>query len=239
MKVVKPIITISISLLTLFSPSSAFSQSGYESFNSWYLLLNHYQINDKWKVGNEVHYRNDGWKDSQQLIIRPFAGYSPSERSTLSGGYSYLETYPYGPYQFEGIIKEHNIWEQVELKHESKKWKFIHRYRLEQRWITTYDSTLNEHNLSNPIKGQRFRYRLTLKRDIGERYFLHLFDELWVRGSMVGDDITYDRNWIFLGLGRIIGNGNVQLAYLHQNIRRGDNSVEIHPSLQVVIQYDF
>lgn len=226
-------------LILLAALTSPVYAQDYTSFNSWYLLLNHYEINEQWKVGNEFHFRFEDWDDSQQLLIRPFVSYSPSKRSTLTGGYTYIESYPYGPYAFDGVIREHNIWEQVELKHESKAWKFIHRYRLEQRWITSYDTIGGEFNFNNPITNHRFRYRLTVKRDLGEQYFLHIFDELWVRSALSGDSPTYDRNWLFLAVGKRIGTGNVQLGYLHQNIRRGDLVSEVHPTLQFVFQYDF
>ncbi|MEQ8338233.1 MAG: hypothetical protein RIA62_12845, partial [Cyclobacteriaceae bacterium] len=42
----------------------------------WFLLLNHYKINDTWSVGNEFHMRySDYLNEEEQLLIRPFVNF--------------------------------------------------------------------------------------------------------------------------------------------------------------------
>lgn len=207
----------------------------------WFLLLNHYKINEKWTVGNELHIRRtDFLSDNKQFILRPFVNFTPGESVIYSVGYSYIKTHPYGEYPLLGALPEHNFWEQVTINQSLGKSTFSHRYRMEHR----YQGNLIERPPGGAVEidgynfSNRFRYRLTWRKPLSDKYFIHVFDELWV--STDGDfrQATYNQNWIYAGIGKNVGNGNIQLAYLHQHAS-ADGIVERHPSLQVTFQYDF
>ena len=182
----------------------------------WFLLLNHYEINSDWSVGNEFHYRlTDFLKTNKQIIIRPFVTFSNKDID-YTIGYSYINN-------FSTI--ENNIWEQISLNHESNKIKYSHRFRLEHRFVN---------NFSN-----RFRYRFTLKYPISNKWFFNLFDEIWIKTDSKFRNPEYDRNWIYFGVGyKPINNSNIQLAYLHQNTNIGIDYM-INPTIQLSFQYDF
>ncbi len=157
-----------------------------------------------------------------------------------SVGYSYIRSFPYRSEVIQLARPEHNVWEQLTLKHQSGKRSITHRYRLEHRSQGVLVETANEPKVESYAFSNRFRYRLTMKHPIGERYFIHAFDEVWVR---MNDDFgqgKFDRNWLYVGLGRKIKKGaNIQLAYLHQSIQLTDGDYERHPTLQLTLQYDF
>ncbi|WP_420577471.1 DUF2490 domain-containing protein [Ekhidna sp.] len=207
----------------------------------WFLLLNHYKINEKWTVGNELHIRRtDFLSDNKQFILRPFVNFTPGESVIYSVGYSYIKTHPYGEYPLPGTLPEHNFWEQVTINQTLGKSTFSHRYRMEHR----YQGNLIERPPGGAVEidgynfSNRFRYRLTWRKPLSDKYFIHVFDELWVSTDGNFRQATYNQNWIYAGIGKNVGNGNIQLAYLHQHAS-ADEIVERHPSLQVTFQYDF
>lgn len=210
--------------------------------DTWFLLLNNYQLNDKINLGNEVHWRmTNVLSDNQQFLFRPYITYRNNETIASTFGYTYILSYPYGNSTREIPRPEHNVWEQFELFHGQNKWKFIHRFRLENRFSGQYDSNASGEEIINGFSfSNRFRYRITLKRDLSEKWFFHGFNEVWVKTNNTFQNPSYDRNWIYLGFGyRFVTSGNIQLAYMRQNINAGVDAFEIHPTIQMTLQYDF
>lgn len=231
---------ILIPLLILIFSSKSFTQETHGDPEFWFLMLNHYQLDDQWTVGNELHIRRTAFmRENKQFILRPFVNFKPGENVIYSVGYSYIQTHPYGKYPRPITQPEHNFWEQVTVNQTLGKTTISHRYRMEHR----YQGDFTEESPGNTIIdgysfSNRFRYRLTLRKPINEDFFIHVFDELWVSMDKKFKEASYNQNWIYLGLGRNVGNGNIQLAYLHQHAS-SDGIVERHPSLQLTFQYDF
>lgn len=206
----------------------------YGKTDVWFLLLNHYKFNENWSVGNEVHMRfDDGFKDKQQLLLRPFINYTKNKKAIYTFGYTYINTYPYSKYPVKSNQAEHNIWEQLTLNHQNGKVSFSHRYRLEQRFISVYDTIAKEFNYNDTKYQNRFRYRITIRYDINDKMFLNFFDELWISSKNEVVQVAYDRNWIYGGLGyRITPKFSLQMAYLHQHIQKNPFLYERHPTIQ-------
>lgn len=231
----------------LWLPFLCASSLGYgqqqESFNdTWFLLLNHAELSPKWSVGNEFHLRRTDWgRTNEQLLIRPFVSYTPKNGLILTGGYSYIRSYPYQPNAPDVSKPEYNIWEQVMLKRSLGKSSLSHRFRLEQRFQGQLELTQEDtYEVGGFEFGHRFRYRFTYKYDFSKKIFLHAFDELWIATNNKFQYANYDRNWLYIGLGyRLIPKANIQLAYLHQNIRKNTNLYELHPTVQLTFVYDF
>lgn len=238
MKIIK---TVLVLLIGFLSTHTIKAQETHGDPEFWFLLLNHYQIDEQWTVGNELHIRRTEFiSENKQFILRPFVNFKPGETVVYSIGYSFIRTEPYGDFPLPDFQLEHNFWEQVTLNQELSQTTISHRYRMEHRFqenlaqeLSSGEVTKDGYNFSN-----RFRYRLTLRKPISDDYFIHIFDELWVSADSKFKNVGYNQNWIYLGLGRNVGNGNIQLAYLHQHSSSG-GIVERHPTLQVTFQYDF
>ncbi len=229
-------------LVSYSSMKVSYGQEVYGKNDVWFLLLNSIKINEKFSFGHELHVRKDDWlKDQQQLLIRPFIDYKANNNLKFTLGYTYIKTSPYGKYPLSIAKPEHNFWEQITLSHAINKYKISHRYRIEHRYGGVIESTNNgEFGINGYDFSNRFRYRLTIVRPISERWFVTAFDELWVNLSGDFKLENFDRNWFFLSIGnKIMEQGNVQLAYLHQWIRKTDTQHERHPTLQLIFQYDF
>ncbi|WP_196895667.1 DUF2490 domain-containing protein [Aureivirga marina] len=231
--------TLILLCILCFSSFIVKAQEKEKQSEAWFLLLNHYKINEKWSIGNEVHWRQTNFlKDKSQLILRPFVNYNISKSVIGTVGYSYLLNYSDTNELTDVNQPEHNVWEQITLKHGDGKLKFAHRYRLEHRFRGVYNvelTEIEEYKFTN-----RARYRLTVKHPIGQKYFVQAFNELWFNLGENFDNIDFDRNWLYLGLGRkVFENGNIQLAYVHQYIKKNADLYFIRPTVQMTIQYDF
>ena len=159
----------------------------------------------------------------QQLILRPFITYSPTENPlAYSIGYSYLRSYPYTENAIPATKPEHNIWEQITLSQVYKELSFSHRFRLEHRFQGNLVMNSNQNYAVDDFSfSNRFRYRLTVRYPIFNNWFINIFDELWINMNENFQYPAYDRNWLYLGIGyEIMKNGNIQVAYLHQNIKK-------------------
>lgn len=205
--------------------------------NVWFLLLLNHELNEHWNVGTELHMRYDDYLGSeQQFLFRPYLDYTGKNSSAVyTIGYTYIKTFPYGDYPLPIDKPEHNVWEQVTLKQDVNKLKIAHRFRLEHRWQANinYNATEDEYFLDGTTFGNRFRYRLTLTHPLNEKFFVNIFDELWVKADDP-KDVLYDRNWLYTGLGfHLSSDANIQLAYLHQYAYNNPTRYERHHGLQI------
>ncbi len=215
------------------------SQAVDRQSEAWFLLLNNYEINDKWNIGNEFHWRHTNFlSDKAQMIIRPYVDYNYNSNLTLTAGYSYLLNFSDTNDLTDVNRPEHNYWEQITLKHKVSKVQFKHRYRLEHRHIGVYNNELTEiakYNFTN-----RFRYRISINYPINEHFYFHGFNELWLNLGDKYRQIALDRNWLYGGIGRKInGHAGIELAYLYQFIRFNNSEVSKRPTIQLTVKYDF
>ena len=226
-----------VGLVCLIAAKEGYSQEVFGEPNVWFFQLTTYDLNEKWSIGNELHARFDDYlKDEQQILIRPFFTFHSSKSLALSGGYTFITTFPYGAYPLPDNLPENNLWQQAELKQVLGKTNIIHRYRLEQRWIGNL--TLNQENREFEVDGynlrHRFRYRLSVLVNLSDKVFLHFFDELFIRSGEDFKRIGFDRNWFSGGVGvKLNEKFNLQLAYLHQYNRISSVLFEEHHSILV------
>lgn len=216
------------------------------SQNSWFMLMNEFRLSPKWYLSNEVHIRRaEGLKDWQQFLLRPALNYRVNPNVELSAGYSYILTYPYGEQPLPVRVPEHNVWQQLLLRHTAGKVGFMHRYRLEERFVGNIEQTgLNTFEINGSNYRQRFRYRLTASLPLirfGEdkMLFAAAFDELWVNLDDVFFVESFNQNWLYAGLGYQFSEmGNIQAGYLDQLISIGGNRYERNPTISVSLFYN-
>jgi hypothetical protein len=90
--------------------------------------------------------------------------YTFNPNLTVTAGYGWIVTFPYGDQPVLTDYNEHRIWQQLNLKNKiESKFRTIdiqHRYRLEQRFIENYirNSTGDIVKADNVFR-QRVRYR--------------------------------------------------------------------------------
>lgn len=246
MEIKKAIFCLIISLMAGLGTVHAQQREVSASRNSWFMLLNEFRLGDSWSVSNEVHIRRaDGLKDWQQFLLRPALNYRINPNVELAAGYSYILTYPYGEQPVAVRVPEHNVWQQLLLRHKVGKLTFMHRYRLEERFVGNIEAQGNNFVVNGSNYRERFRYRLTASiplANFGEdkQLFAAVFDELWVNLDEVLFVENLNQNWMYAGFGyQFSDKGNIQAGYLDQLIRKSDSRYERNPTLSVSLFYNF
>ncbi len=213
----------------------------------WFLQLSRFHINEQWIISNELHLRRHEWlKEQEQIVIRPAINYSPVQGITFTTGYSFLLTWPYGPFSAVPTnIPESNIWQEVTLQNIFwDRLNFLHRFRFEQRWVGVPTQQNDAWVVDDFIYANRFRYRLTSRFDLlrlkdDKAIYASLFDEIWIHLNNKLKPKSVDKNWLYAGVGyRANRNLQFELAYLDQWVLRQD-FIESYKGIQLVMIYDF
>ena len=193
--------------------------------NGWYMYFGTYKVSPSLSIHSELQVRRSGIiKDPQQLLVRTGLNYHLSKATTVTLGYGFIDTHPYGKQPVPKRFIEHRLWQQLILNHSEGRFLFNHRYRQEQRWLETPLSTDSDFNYLN-----RSRYRFMVNIPLNNRsmdkgtVFLSLYEEIFLNfGKNVRNNI-FDQNRIYAALGFQTGtNSNIQVGYLNQRIQKAD-----------------
>src|SRR5207244_3714693 len=119
---------------------------------------------NRWKPQPEYHLRRIDFISSwQQSLARLGLVLKLTDRVSVSGGYTFFITYPYGNYPAAdaGVpVPEHRIYEDIQLDDQFGRLKLSHRFRLEQRW-TGQPSDANPRRIASWEYEHRVRYQLS------------------------------------------------------------------------------
>ncbi len=217
------------------------------NLNSWFLLLNRFNLSDKLSITNELHERTGSFlKDQGQLLIRPSLDYHFNPNLEVSFGYSFIRVNPYEPYALPIARNEHNIWEQVLLKFDVGNVHMQNRFRQENRWVNHIDNQQGEYTIQGNDYANRFRYRFVISFDIikfgddAQSIFFNGFDEIWFDQDSKLRPTDFTRNWLYLGLGYKFNNTtNFQTGFMHQYDKTGTNNYISTPIVQFTLQKNF
>jgi hypothetical protein len=212
------------------------------SNNVWLSNINKYELNKNWYLSSELHVRRtDGLEHWQQFLFRPAINYKIGDALELSAGYTFINSYPYGKQPIAIVTPENNVWQQVVLKQKIGNWSVSHRYRLEERFAGKTKLVNNEVKIYGTTFFQRFRYRFNVKRNLGEKFFVSAFDEVWINLENNFMPESLNQNWLFAGVGyKLNEKSNLQVGYMQQLIKKGDGvHYESNPTLQVTYAYTF
>jgi hypothetical protein len=170
----------------------------------------------------------------QQFQFRGTVLFKANDRVSLGGGYSYINTWPYGAQPVATEFPEHRLYEQLSINHKSlpKEHRFDHRLRLEQRYVRRINNAtrqlLDEYNYTN-----RFRYQggITVPLNKGgdpwhqkkDDWIFYANNELFFNFGENVQRNKFDQNRVAAGIGYYLSpNSNFRVGYLHQYIQKGD-----------------
>ena len=209
-----------------------------DQLHGWVVYQGNHKLNSKFDLHTEYQWRRaDGFADWQQSLARVGLDYKLNPNCTVSGGYAWVVSYPYGSQPIVNQTNENRIWQQVILKQPIGNLQVQHRYRLEQRWIDT-------------LFRQRIRYRaqciIPLQKsylDHGKGLFMNVNDEVFLGfGKGIGKNIL-DQNRFIAAVGyQFSPKMNFQLGYLNQFVIKSNGiQMERNHTLwtSVVYQLDF
>lgn len=205
-------------ILLFLSLASSAQKTIDDQFHTWSVYQGNHHLSDKWDLHTEYQFRRaDGFSTWQQSLARIGLDYKLNPAVTISGGYGWIISYPYGSQPIVSQTNENRLWQQLILKQALGKVQIQQRYRLEQRWIDT-------------LFRQRIRYRaqvlLPLQKSYVEQktgFFVNVNDEVFLGfGTGIGKNIL-DQNRFITALGYQFNKDfNIQLGYLNQFVVKTD-----------------
>lgn len=173
--------------------------------------------------------RVDFAANPQQFLARVglLADVGPGVRA--GGGYAFVASYDYGEFTPDGTFPEHRLWQQLSLSHRSNAVAFLHRIRLEERWLGL--PSASDPDARDWTFQWRARYLLRtavpLRGAPDRAGHLYAFgsDELFVRWGASQPTNLFDQNRLQLGLGVSLAPSlRLEAGWLYQLLLRGDGS---------------
>lgn len=151
------------------------------------------RINEKWSAWLDVQYRNYNFiGDLEQFVVRPAVIYRINERIAVSQGYAYVYSEPYID-EVKTSTVEHRPYQQLQIRDQSGRFFFNHRYRMEERFL--------EEDFR-----MRFRYMLWVQVPVNKKLmeksacYFSAYDEIFFHA----DKPVFDKNRIYAGLGYVL-----------------------------------
>ncbi len=210
--------------------------------NAWLMYFGTHKFANNWSLHLEAQWRrNQLFSDPQQLLLRTGINYHLNPQATLTLGYCFVETYPYGEFAVKTSFPENRIWEQLQLKNQVGRFEWISRFRLEQRFSNVPVLRESNYEPGAAVYTNRFRllnrFSMPFKGKIiaDKSFYLSVYDEFMVDfGKNVGTNI-FDQNRAYAAIGyKIPKVGRLELGYLNQLIFKSDGiKVENNHTLQV------
>jgi hypothetical protein len=161
----------------------------------------------KWGGYSEIQTRTNGvFKQFQYYEAKAGVSYDLDKNFTALLGTGTYHTYDYTDLGKGPITNEFRLWEQMTVNQFLDRFKFEHRYRVEQRWV-------------NGDYRNRFRYRLNMfiplnhKKIIANTWFISVFDEVFFNNRVP----NFERNRISAALGyQVDKSWIVQAGWINQ-----------------------
>jgi len=200
--------------------------------NTWYMYMGNHKLNDKWELHTLYHFRRtDIGQDWQQSLARIGLNYHLVPGVVASAGADWVVSYPYGKQPIACNTTEYTAWEALFYRHQVGRLSFMHRYRLEQRFIEkdSYDSAAGEWQKTGTTYKDRFRYMLSVDMPLNnpkmqdKTWFISANDEIFIgMGKNQGKNLL-EQNRIYTALGyRFNKDFNLQLGYMNQKLIKAD-----------------
>jgi hypothetical protein len=214
------------------------------NYNGWLVYTGNHKLSDKWGLHLEAQWRRSNIVlDNQQLLFRTGINYYFNSQVSVTAGYCFAETYPYGEFAAKASFPENRIWEQLQLKNNMGAVEFINRLRLEQRFI---NQPVLENGMYEPGDAvytnrarilNRFSIPFKGKTIEDKSLYISAFDELYINfGKHVGFNIL-DQNRVYLAIGyKIPKAGRLEIGYLNQLAFKSDGiKVERNHTIQIAL----
>ncbi len=206
------------------------------------MYFGNHKLSEKWGLHLEAQFRrHDFGVNWQQLLLRTGINYYANANTTLTAGYCFVNTYPYGEFPVKATFPENRIWEQVQLKNQNGRFEIINRYRLEQRFVNTPTLQDGVYKPGDAVYSNRFRpmTRVSIpfkgKEIVDKSFYVSVYDEIFVNfGKHVGYNIL-DQNRAYIAFGyRIPKLGRLEVGYLNQLVFKSDGiKVENNNTIQI------
>jgi len=174
----------------------------------WWIYFGNLKINERFDWHHEIQYRNYNVAgDLEQLLVRTGIGYNLTEKNNnILLGYGYILSKNYVDNDSKDNVIEHRIFQQYITRQSFGRFRLLHRYRFEQRWIAE-DFRMRARYFLN------INLALTKPEMVANTLYLSAYNEIFLNLS----EPVFDRNRIYGGLGyKFNDHVRVELSYMTQ-----------------------
>ena len=190
---------------------------------SWYAVFADHAVTDRTALWFDGQWRRMGLgADPQQLLIRPGVQRTLAPGVRVAAGYAYIATAPYGRFPIAEPLREQRIWQQLLLTHKAGPLSVSHRYRWEQRWLSTISGAGDGRKRGAPSYQHRARYMLRAQGNLpgltvnGRPIMAFGWEELLVPVGYADATLRLTQNRIGGGLGiPVDSRQRVELGYMN------------------------
>ena len=195
--------------------NSLYSQKS--DIGNWFIYFGNQKINQNWNWHNEIQYRNyDFIGDTNQLLLRTGLGYNLTENNNnVLLGYAFVNTRKYilnSDQKQES--NEHRIFQQFITKQNFGRLYFLHRYRVEERFLPDDFQVRLRYFLSASIP-------LNKKTLDKNAIYFSTYNEIFVNTEKP----LFDRNRIYAALGFVINkNFKVEAGFMSQILEQSNRN---------------
>ena len=202
-------------LLTL----PVFAQTRHDNnANAWFQYFGDHPVaKSKWGIHLEGQWRRANLGGTwQQLLLRPAINYQLTKNVSISGGYGFVYSHPYGDFPAARSNPEHRIFEQLQINKRVWKLEFANRFRLEQRNI---GMATGGYRYENRV---RYQARTTVPLKLGDgKNYIALADEIKFNFGKNVEKNVFDQNRAYVALGRDLGHQTrFEAGFMEQTIQR-------------------
>lgn len=200
------------------------------NYINWVQTFNTIRLDSQWSLHTEYQWRRDhGLRNWQQSLLRLGVNFKLHENVMAHLGYGWIETFPYGDYPIaaNGTFPEHRIYEQISFRQPVKRWLFLHRFRVEQRWLgRVRPGTGDNREIEGWTFLHRFRYQFKSQFKLWsknhQQFYAAAADEIFIgAGKNAGVNI-FDQNRLFLLMGYMINKRiTLEAGYMNQTLQQG------------------
>ena len=207
-------------LLFIYTASNSQTQ-----FSGWLASFNTFKLNNKLSLHFDGQLRStDDLEHVQTLLLRPGLNIHVGKNWVLTGGYAYIGNRRTA----ETIVKlmpEHRIWQQAIFNHKLKNMPVAHRFRFEERFLSTAAIRNNDLERTGFNTSYRFRYfvrgivPLSSQPSFSKGFFLALQNEVFlnVAKKSAVNGKTFDQNRLYGAFGyRLPGKIDLEAGYMNQ-----------------------
>lgn len=185
---------------------------------SWYMLFGNHRLTDQVGLHTEYQFRRTGLgADWQQSLLRFGLDWHRDDQHVVTGGYGWIRSFPYGEQPIAETFDEHRIWQQLVTKSVTGQFKWVHRYRLEQRLMQFSSGSRWQH---------RARYFMQVKWPVPNHpeWAVTAYEEAFIGLRSLDTPVLnlLQQNRMSVALNRKWEGGtSVQVGYLRQVLIKG------------------
>lgn len=218
----------------------------------WFALNSNIKLHKQFGLtfDGQVRFSQD-FQSAQHYVRIGVEVYLTPKLSVVPFGYTYIWNFQYGKQPSAYKNNEQRIWQQVLYKHTQNRLNFIHRLRMEERFLESHhtESDGSVVNDGYEVYMNRIRYRLLVQIPLNKpkmeagAWYIAAYDEIFY-GWGEGDTFKkIDQNRLYAAFGRQITGkvrlegGPIYIAVVKKNGAQQENN--IGALIQFTYNFDF